>query len=233
MPADTNAAIRRSRPSGTTRTTRGGWFVRSRFRCGGRKEASLQEAALAGLPILFPGLGAPYDGWETCRQAGSPSIPFPQSPLSQRKQAVGRFSLAATSLIPAIPAGLLCFFLVSAFLSNAENMSGTLQGVIAGSLLLAAAVIVMPVGILLFGGAKTAPAADTASTSSSDDDDELGVDDELLADDDDTEQNSLASDDDDSYAETVAYDSSAELEDMPAADSGDEIDFFDDEDDEK
>lgn len=169
---------------------------------------------------------------ETRRAAGSPSISFPLSPLSQRKQAVGRFSLAATSLVPAIPAGLLCFFLVSAFLSNAENMSGMLQGVIAGSLLLAAAVIVMPVGILLFGGARSAPAADKGTTAA-DDDDELGVDDELLADDDDTEQNSLAEeDDDDSYAETVAYDSSAELEDVPAADSGDEIDFFDDEDDE-
>lgn len=143
---------------------------------------------------------------------------------------MGRFSLAATSLIPAIPAGLLCFFLVSAFLSNAENMSGTLQGVIAGSLLVAAAVIVMPVGILLFGGAKSTAAADKGATAT-EDDDELGVDDELLADDDDTEQNSLTDDDDDSYAETVAYDSSAELEDVPAADSGDEIDFFDDEED--
>lgn len=77
LPADTDAIIRGNGSIRMIETTRGGWLLRRGFRSGRAKARSLQEATLAGLPILFPGLGAPYDGWETRNQAGSPSIPFP------------------------------------------------------------------------------------------------------------------------------------------------------------
>lgn len=77
LPVDTYATIPRNGSIGMIETTRGGWLVQWGFRSGSAKARSLQEAALAGLPILYPGLGAPYDGWETRNQAGSPSIPFP------------------------------------------------------------------------------------------------------------------------------------------------------------
>lgn len=61
LPADTYATILKNGSIGMIETTRGGWLVQWGFWSGSAKARSLQEAALAGLPILFPGLEAPYD----------------------------------------------------------------------------------------------------------------------------------------------------------------------------
>lgn len=58
------------------------------------------------------------------------------------------------SLVAAVPAGLLAFLLVMAFLSHADDMGGTLNAVVGVGLLAAVGTAVMPVGIVLFGGPK-------------------------------------------------------------------------------
>lgn len=60
------------------------------------------------------------------------------------------------SLVAAVPAALLAFLLVMAFLNHADAMGGTLNAVVGVALLAAVATALMPVGILIFGGPRGA-----------------------------------------------------------------------------
>lgn len=72
---------------------------------------------------------------------------------------MGRTSVAAMSLIAAIPAAILGFVLVMGFFQHSEDMPMMLA-VVAGIALLTSAVIALtPVGILVFGGSREKRAA--------------------------------------------------------------------------
>ena len=62
------------------------------------------------------------------------------------------------SLVAAVPAGILAFLLVMAFLGSGDKMAGLMPVVVGVTLLCAVLTALMPVGILLFGGPKTAKA---------------------------------------------------------------------------
>jgi hypothetical protein len=68
---------------------------------------------------------------------------------------VSKLSLALVSLVAAIPGGFLIYLLVMAFLSHANDMSGTLKIVAAATLGATSFISLMPLGILLLG--KKAP----------------------------------------------------------------------------
>jgi hypothetical protein len=76
-----------------------------------------------------------------------------------RKAAVGRGSFALASFVAAVPAGLLTFLLVMAFLNHVGNMT-TVPMVLAGATLaISAFVTLMPAGLFVFGGPKKQKAA--------------------------------------------------------------------------
>lgn len=60
--------------------------------------------------------------------------------------------LAATSLVAAIPAGVLAVLLIMAFLGSTDKMTGVLIGVNAVALLLAILVALMPAAVMVFYG---------------------------------------------------------------------------------
>ncbi len=68
---------------------------------------------------------------------------------------MSKLSLALVSLVAAIPGGFLIYLLVMAFLSHANDMSGTLKIIAAATLGATSFISLMPLGILLLG--KKAP----------------------------------------------------------------------------
>ena len=79
--------------------------------------------------------------------------------------------LILMSIVAAIPAAILSFLIIFAFLADAENMPGMLYVINGLTLLLSAFVTVLPVGIMLFVGREKLP-ADVASQPSDEDVDE-------------------------------------------------------------
>jgi len=73
-----------------------------------------------------------------------------------------RNSLAATSLVAAIPAGFMAYFGVMAFLNYVENMPMMLKVVNGMALLVSALMVLSPVGIMLFVKGKSADSTDEA-----------------------------------------------------------------------
>lgn len=72
---------------------------------------------------------------------------------------MGRGSFFMTSLVAAVPAGLLTAVLVQAFLSHVGNMT-TVPLILAGATLaISSFLVVTPFGILIFGGPKKKRAA--------------------------------------------------------------------------
>lgn len=154
------------------------------------------------------------------------------------------------SLVAAVPGGILAFLLVMAFLSHADDMGGTLNGIVGFTLLCSVAAALMPVGIMLFGGPKGAtkpkPAKEKTDADEGDDSkaaaDEFGDSDDssdlLESGDSDASGELMEADDDDSSGEHELSDewdtSDADLSDEFEFDdalSGDdlELDFEDEE----
>jgi hypothetical protein len=79
-----------------------------------------------------------------------------RSHSSSERNIVNKLSLAATSLVAAVPAALLLFLLIMSLISNPgfENMAGFLRIVAIAAVLTSAAVVLMPAGIMVFGGPR-------------------------------------------------------------------------------
>ena len=87
---------------------------------------------------------------------------------------MGRTQRALTSLVAAIPAGVLSYLLVMVFLSKADSLK-TITQILAGTTLLCSGLVtLMPFGLLIFGGKKAAADDEgkAASGKKSDVDDE-------------------------------------------------------------
>jgi hypothetical protein len=78
---------------------------------------------------------------------------------------VGRTQRALTSLVAAIPAGLLTYLLVMVFLNQAESLSTLLKIIVGVTLAASGFVAIMPIGLLIFGGKKAAAEESEAATS--------------------------------------------------------------------
>lgn len=72
----------------------------------------------------------------------------------QAKQA-----LSLASLVAAVPAAVLAYFLVMVFLNFSENMSGMMMGIVAVTLISCAILLFIPVAAMVFGGRKSEPSA--------------------------------------------------------------------------
>ena len=93
---------------------------------------------------------------------------------------MGKTQRALTSLIAAIPAGVLSYLLVMVFLSKADSLK-TITQVLAGTTLLCSGLVtLMPFGLLIFGGKKAAADDEgkTAGKKSDVDDEDVDVEDE-------------------------------------------------------
>ena len=66
-------------------------------------------------------------------------------------------ALSLASLVAAIPAGVLIYFLVTVILKSSENISGMMMGILAITMLSCAALLFIPVAAIVFGGRKLAP----------------------------------------------------------------------------
>ena len=152
---------------------------------------------------------------------------------------MGRTQRALTSLVAAIPAGVLSYLLVMVFLNQADSLKTTMQVVVGLTLLVSFVVTAMPLVLLIPGRKKPATEGDKAVAMASDDGEVVDVvddDDEASnAMDEDLEELSSTSDFDlgDSDSDVMS-DSSGELDTGPTS-SMDDIDAFDmdDEEDEK
>jgi hypothetical protein len=153
---------------------------------------------------------------------------------------MGKMSFAVTSLVAAIPGGILCYLLVMAFVSHAANLQLMSQIFIGLTLLCAATVALLPVGILIFGGRpaakKSAAATGKKSKAAAVSDDEVVLDaddEEVLDADDDLEATSSFEpvvDEDEDFTEAVEAGSEEmflESADDIEATSDDVFDAFD------
>jgi|GEM_PF-3828946 len=69
--------------------------------------------------------------------------------------AVGKNAFAATSIVAAVPAGILAAMIVmEGFLKHVSDMGGLLLGLTGATLGVSAFVVLIPFGILIFGGSK-------------------------------------------------------------------------------
>lgn len=78
---------------------------------------------------------------------------------------MGKTETAASSLVMAVPAGILCFLTIKAGLGGTENMPTLLMGVVWATAVLAFLLALFPVGVLAFmkSGAVASPAAGDAA----------------------------------------------------------------------
>ena len=82
---------------------------------------------------------------------------------------MNKLSLAAVSLVAAIPAGVLAVLMTLAFLRHAEHMKTSLLVLAGLTLAISALVTVMPLGILIFGSKeKQKSKADQATPDDAD-----------------------------------------------------------------
>jgi hypothetical protein len=90
-----------------------------------------------------------------------------------RVTAVGQKAFAATSLVGAVPAGILAYFIVmDGFLKNVSNMGGLMMFLVGATLGASLFVVVIPFGILLAGGSKKKKAAAAKPAKSEDESEE-------------------------------------------------------------
>lgn len=80
---------------------------------------------------------------------------------------MGRTQRALTSLVAAIPAGVLSYLLVMVFLNRADSLTTMTQVLVGLTLLCSVLVTLMPFGILVFGGKKAAAVDDDDRPSAS------------------------------------------------------------------
>ena len=143
---------------------------------------------------------------------------------------MGRTQRALTSLVAAIPAGVLTYLLVMVFLNQADSLNTTMKIVVGLTLLASCAVAAMPL-ILLIPGKKKSAAEGSKAAMASDGDEavEVADDDAEVSDAVDEESGDLSStsdfDLDDSDADVMS-DSSKEFDTGPTS-SLDDIDAFD------
>lgn len=159
---------------------------------------------------------------------------------------MGKVSFALTSLVAAIPGGILCYLLVMAFVSHAANLQLMSQIFVGLSLLCAGTVALMPVGILIFGGrpagkktSAKAPAGKKSQAAANDDEEEiLDADNDLQANDDLEATSSFEPvvEGDDDFTDAIEQDSNEmfleSADDLEAA-SEEIFDDFDDEEESK
>ncbi len=144
--------------------------------------------------------------------------------------------LAATSLVAAIPAGILAVLLIMGFLRSTDRMTGVLIGVNAVALLMAILVALMPAAVMIFygrertekkpkedAGVSAAAAAAPGTTGA--------VTAEILTEDAEEAVEEVGFEDEAVATETDAYEFNAdEMEDVESADEAFE---FEDEDEKK
>ncbi len=142
---------------------------------------------------------------------------------------MGRTQRALTSLVAAIPAGLLTYQLVMVFMHQADSLKTTMQVVVGLTLLASFLVAIMPLILLIPGRKKSAAAEDDVAEVASDDAVDVVDDDVEVSDaaDDASEEASATSDFDlDDSDANVMSDSSGEIDTGPVS-SMDELDAFD------
>jgi len=144
---------------------------------------------------------------------------------------VGRTQRALTSLVAAIPAGLLTYLLVMVFLNQAESLSTLLKIIVGVTLAASGFVAIMPIGLLIFGGKKAAAEESEAATSKKSA--TIDLDDDDAVEEVDVAEAEEASDGDSLFdVEESDDDIMADSDDEIASGSADEIetdDLFDDE----
>jgi len=134
---------------------------------------------------------------------------------------VNKLSLAAVSLVAAVPGGVLAVLMALVFLRHAEHMKTSMLVLAGLTLAVSSLVTVMPLGILIFGSkGKPKLKADKGKPDDGDGDDS----------EDDQEQDSLGESDE---LEPSASDADIELaeeddEDLEMADDDDDFGFSDD-----
>ena len=140
---------------------------------------------------------------------------------------MNKLSLAAVSLVAAIPAGFLAVLMALAFLRHAEHMKTTLLVLAGLTLAVSALVTVMPFGILIFG-AKDKRGKQEAGKDKTTPDDDDGEEDTS---DDDSADGLKSSGDEDDFA-VAGEDGDVEMDnedaDLEMADDGDDFGFADD-----
>ncbi|MEX0727914.1 MAG: hypothetical protein WD065_16680 [Planctomycetaceae bacterium] len=140
----------------------------------------------------------------------------------QAKQA-----LSLASLVAAIPAAVLTYFLVMVFIKSFENVSGVMMGIIAVTLICCALILFIPVAAMVFGGRRSA-SRETAIVA---DGSESAVDAKKSKASDET----FAGDLEDEVPASTISDQSIELDEdaMVADDDLDDFETFDDLDDDR
>ena len=142
---------------------------------------------------------------------------------------MGRTQRALTSLVAAIPAGVLTYLLVMVFMHQADSLNTTLKIVVGLTLLASFVVAIMPVILIIPGRQKSAAADDKAEGKDADDAVDVADDDVEVSEDVEEEsgESSATSDFDlDDSGSGVMSDSSGEIETGPAS-SLDDMDAFD------
>jgi hypothetical protein len=141
---------------------------------------------------------------------------------------VGRYALAATSLVAALPAAFLAYLSIMAFVQYTENMSGFRIGVNAAITGVSVLMAISPIVILVGRRReKTDDAAGSAEDASNADEEDAGADDAVAT---ATKEAPSTFDDEIEAAETDAYDFNAdEFDDADAMDDGDQFEFDDEE----
>ena len=76
---------------------------------------------------------------------------------------MGKSETAASSLVMAVPAGILCYLTIMAGLQSTENMPTVLMGVVWATAVLSFLLALFPLGIFAFMKSGAAPAAGTAA----------------------------------------------------------------------
>ncbi len=144
---------------------------------------------------------------------------------------MGRTQRALTSLVAAIPAGVLTYLLVTVFMNQADSLNTNMKIVAGVTLLASFLVALMPLVLLIPGRKTTAAAGDKAAEMSSDEAVEVADDDVEVSD--AAEELSATSDFDldDSDADVMS-DSSGEIDTGPTS-SMDDMDAFDMDEDEE
>ncbi|MEX1233229.1 MAG: hypothetical protein WEB58_23460 [Planctomycetaceae bacterium] len=136
-------------------------------------------------------------------------------------------ALSLASLVAAIPAGVLTYFLVMVFIKSFENVSGVMMGIIAVTLICCALILFIPVAALVFGGRRSA----SRETAIAADGSEAAVDAKKSKASDET----FAGDLEDEVPASTISDQSIELDEdaMVADDDLDDFETFDDLDDDR
>ena len=149
---------------------------------------------------------------------------------------MSKLSLLLTSLVAAIPGGYLTYLMVMTFLDRADQMSGTLMGLVGLTLAMSACVTLIPFGIAIFTpkGEKVASAGTAQEEADVDVDEDLdedldgeagGFGDDPIPDDFEVEDSGAVDDVETGDLETFEYEVDG---DDDASSSDDDFDMGDD-----